>query len=296
MSATLPPFPAGPRTRVVAWAACRVLELACVAIPVPLPGTGAGRRAGFSVSAVCSRGHGKRAPGLLELSHGSPAARDRADADRPDLAVRPGLVAARLLVGYKAAPSRQVRCQRQASLCRLLGEFLSLHLPCLIGPVLDDRHAALAVPVPSTSAPRPSWGGEHPLIGIIRTALATEPGSSWHQYSRRVPSRSGTFEPAAEASAWSVPWPDSKCWCSTTPTLPALAPESAAVALASGGADVAAIVPIGRLIHPDHSGTRQALSGRTSSKNPSNPVGVPARASSGQKSPTWRDSSAPGPL
>jgi hypothetical protein len=164
-----------------------------------------------------------------------------------------------LLVGYKAAPSRQVRCQRQAWLCRLLGEFLSLHLPCLIGPVLDDRHAALAVPVPSTSAPRPSWGGEHPLIGIIRTALATEPRlqlapvlAKGTEPVGHLRASSGGFRLVGPVAGQQVLVLDD------TYTSGARA-QSAAVALASGGADVAAIVPIGRLIHPDHSSATGAL-------------------------------------
>jgi len=68
-----------------------------------------------------------------------------------------------------------VRAERQASLSRLLGEFFSLHLRCLLGPVLGDHAATLAVPVPSSSAPRPSWA-----VSIRssphRTSLATEPG------------------------------------------------------------------------------------------------------------------------
>ena len=88
----------------------------------------------------------------------------------------PGSLLHELLVGYKAAPSRLVREERRAQLSRLLGEFLSLHLRCLVAPVLGQHGDSLVVPVPSSSPPRPSWGGEHPLIGLVASAIATEPG------------------------------------------------------------------------------------------------------------------------
>jgi len=29
--------------------------------------------------------------------------------------------------------------------------------------------------VPSSSSPRPSWAGEHPLVGLVGAAVANEP-------------------------------------------------------------------------------------------------------------------------
>ena len=37
------------------------------------------------------------------------------------------------------------------------------------------RLPLLAVPVPSSSWPRASWGGEHPLVGLVGAALVSEP-------------------------------------------------------------------------------------------------------------------------
>jgi hypothetical protein len=87
----------------------------------------------------------------------------------------PGSPLQEMLVAYKAAPSRTARRERHTWLAGLLGEFLSLHLPCLAGPATMADPVVLAIPVPSSSSPRPSWAGEHPLVGLVGAAVANEP-------------------------------------------------------------------------------------------------------------------------
>ena len=170
----------------------------------------------------------------------------------------PGSLLHELLVGYKAAPSRLVREERRAQLSRLLGEFLSLHLRCLVAPVLGQHGDSLVVPVPSSSPPRPSWGGEHPLIGLVASAIATEPGLALAPVLARGTEPLGHLPPAGEDSAWSLPWPTRVLVVDDTYTSGARS-QSATVALADGGAHVLAIVPIGRLIHPGHNSATGAL-------------------------------------
>jgi predicted amidophosphoribosyltransferase len=164
-----------------------------------------------------------------------------------------------LLVGYKAAPSRRARDERQASLSRLLGEFLELHLPCLLGPILNDDAATLAVPVPSSSAQRPSWGGEHPLIGLIAAALVAEPGLALAPVIAKGAEPLGHLHASRRGFRLVGPVAGRRVLVLDDTYTSGARSQSAAVALARGGADVVAIVPIGRLIHPDHSPATGAL-------------------------------------
>ena len=164
-----------------------------------------------------------------------------------------------LLVGYKAAPSRRARDERQASLSRLLGEFLDLHLRCLVGPILEDDAATLAVPVPSSSAQRASWGGEHPLIGLIAAALVAEPGLSLAPVIAKGAEPLGHLHASRRGFRLVGPVAGRRVLVLDDTYTSGARSQSAAVALARGGADVVAIVPIGRLIHPDHSPATGAL-------------------------------------
>ncbi len=170
----------------------------------------------------------------------------------------PGSPLHELLVGYKAAPARRARDERQASLSRLLSEFLDLHLRCLVGPILDDD-ATLAVPVPSSSTQRPSWGGEHPLIGLIAAALVAEPGLSLAPVLAKGAEPLGHLHASRRGFRLVDPVAGRRVLVLDDTYTSGARSQSAAVALARGGADVVAIVPIGRLIHPDHSPATGAL-------------------------------------
>ncbi len=246
----LPPSPAGGAHLRPSLSGVPSVALTCAAVPVPVPGAGPG--AGFGVCAVCrgatARGHQicwschvvRRQLGI-ELTRTVPIS-----------LFAPGTLLHELLVGYKAAPSRRVRADRQASLSRLLGEFFSLHLRCLLGPVLGDHAVTLAVPVPSSSAPRPSWGGEHPLIGLIGTSLATEPGLLLAPVMARGTEPLGHLRASRRGFRLVAPVAGRRVLVVDDTYTSGARSQSAAAALASGGAEVVAIVPIGRLIHPDH--------------------------------------------
>ncbi len=171
----------------------------------------------------------------------------------------PGSPLHELLVVYKAAPSRSARHERQASLSRLLGEFFSFHLRCLVGQVLDDDAATLAVPVPPSSEPRPSWGGEHPLVGLLRAAVATEPGLCLAPVIVKGTEPVGHFRASRRGFRLAGPVAGRRVLAVDDTYTSGARSQSAAAVLASAGADVVAIVPIGRLIHPDHNHATSAL-------------------------------------
>lgn len=171
----------------------------------------------------------------------------------------PGSLLHELLVGYKAAPSRLVREERRAQLSRLLGEFLSLHLRCLVAPVFGQHADSLVVPVPSSSSPRPSWGGEHPLIGLVASAIATGPGLTLAPVLARGAEPLGHLRASRRGFRLVAPVADQRVLVVDDTYTSGARSQSAAVALADGGAHVIAIVPIGRLIHPGHNNATGAL-------------------------------------
>ena len=171
----------------------------------------------------------------------------------------PGSLLHELLVGYKAAPSRLAREERRAQLSRLLGEFLSLHLRCLAAPALGQHADSLVVPVPSSSPPRPSWGGEHPLIGVVAVAIATEPGLALAPMLVRGTEPLGHLRASRRGFRLVAPVADRRVLVVDDTYTSGARSQSAALALAEGGAHVIAIVPIGRLIHPDHNSATGAL-------------------------------------
>ena len=105
----------------------------------------------------------------------------------------------------------------------------------------------LAVPVPSSSRPRASWGGEHPLVGLVAAALASEPRLRVAPLLVRGPGPLGHLR--ANPSGFRLVGPvsgRSVLVFDDTYTSGARS-QSAAAALRAEGADVLAIVPIGRL-------------------------------------------------
>jgi len=171
----------------------------------------------------------------------------------------PGSPLHELLVGYKAAPSPRARHERQALLSRLVGEFLKLHLPCILGKATDDRPATLAVPVPSSSGPRPSWGGEHPLVGLLGAALATEPALCLAPVIVKGTATIGHLRANRQGFRLIGPVAGRRVLVFDDTYTSGACAQSAAAALAGAGAEVVAIVPIGRLVHPDHNRATGAL-------------------------------------
>jgi hypothetical protein len=171
----------------------------------------------------------------------------------------PGSPLQEMLVAYKSAPSPSARHERQSWLAGLLGEFLSLHLSCLAEPGPVASPGVLAIPVPSSSSPRASWGGQHPLVGLVAAAVASEP--RLELAARLVRGHEPLGHLRADPGGFRVVGPVSgrrALVIDDTYTSGARS-QSAAAALAAEGADVLGIVPIGRLIRPGHNGSTAAL-------------------------------------
>jgi predicted amidophosphoribosyltransferase len=171
----------------------------------------------------------------------------------------PGSPLHELLVGYKAAPSPTARRERQASLARLVGGFFDLHLGCLVGEVLEGDLATLAVPVPSSSEQRPSWGGQHPLVGLLRSAVAAQPDLCVAPVIVKGTETLGHLRASARGFRPVVSVAGRRVLVLDDTYTSGARSQSAAAALSGAGADVIAIVPIGRLIHPEYNEATGAL-------------------------------------
>ncbi len=171
-----------------------------------------------------------------------------------------GSVAHRALVGYKAAPSTVARSAWRDRLEMMLTAFFEHHARCVVGPHL---RSALVVPVPSTIGGRPSWGGRHPVSSLAEGALARRSSTAAADVDlrlaevlrpgpmppRRLEARAAGFE-VTEAAAGGLTGAIvvvlDDVFTSGARSL------SAAAALGGAGAQVAAVVPLGRLVRPDH--------------------------------------------
>jgi len=163
----------------------------------------------------------------------------------------------RALVGYKAAVSPSGRTARTRPLAEVLAEFLDTHCACLLG-----RHVlqgpALLVPVPSSIGGRPSWNGRHPVASLGEQALALGRRAVRDLQLGEV-LRPGTRPPArldARVDGYLVDGSIDLRGRSAivlddvfTSGSRAL---SAAAALTAAGAEVPAVVALGRLVRPEH--------------------------------------------
>jgi predicted amidophosphoribosyltransferase len=156
----------------------------------------------------------------------------------------------RALVDYKAAVSEVGRAARAGALSDVLARWLEMHADCLLGGVTN----ALVVAVPSSTGGRPSWQGVHPLETICGVALA---GSA--RWNKAAVLRPGSRPPRrleASRHGYRLETP-SEVAGRTVVVLDDMFVSgsrafSAAAALSSAGAEVAAVVPLGRLVRPDH--------------------------------------------
>jgi len=161
-----------------------------------------------------------------------------------------GSPAHRALVGYKAGVASMGRAARAEALGRVLGEFLVVHAGCLLG----DGQAAIVVPVPSSIGGRQSWHGRHPIAGLCERAVRKAPRLDAAEILRpgsrpasRLEASLRGYEVAQDSSARgraAIVVDD--MFVSGSRAL------SAAAALSAAGVRVAAVVPLGRLVRPDH--------------------------------------------
>jgi len=149
----------------------------------------------------------------------------------------------------------------------MLAAFLDHHDRCLVGP---GALSALIVPVPSTIGGRPSWGGRHPVGALAQGALdrrhvngavgvdlrLAEVLRAGPVPPRRLEARAAGFEViegAADGLHGAAVVVVDDVFTSGARAL------SAAATLRRAGAEVAAVVPIGRLVRPDHNATAAAF-------------------------------------
>jgi len=156
----------------------------------------------------------------------------------------------RALVGYKAGASSYSREARAQALADVLAAWLEMHLGCLAG----DGGGVLVVPVPSSSGGRPSWNGRHPLEAVCAAATASSVRLSATPVLRLGPepprrlqaSRSGYVVEATPSLQKRNVLVVDDMFVSGARSL------SAAAALSGAGAVVLAVVPLGRLVRPEH--------------------------------------------
>lgn len=185
----------------------------------------------------------------------------------PVFLVAPGCDAHDALVGYKAAPTRQGRQARGDLLAAVLATHLARHLGCL---ARSGRRSETAesdpiglVPVPSSIGGRSSWNGRHPLVDLCRSA-------AWRLESGRVEVLdvlSASSDPpqrlAADRDGFVVANRSDVTGRSLVVVDDVFTSGarilSAAATLADAGARVPGVLPIGRLVRPDHNATAAAL-------------------------------------
>jgi predicted amidophosphoribosyltransferase len=162
----------------------------------------------------------------------------------------------RALVGYKAAVTPTGRQLRQQALSEWLAAFLDTHRSCL-SPGDED---VLLVPVPSSAEGRPSWYGSHPLVQLCEAAAVGVP--RLRVSDALLASETPPVRLQARRRGYAVARDEQvrgrrvavvdDIFVSGARLL------SATASLALAGARVAAAVPIGRLIRPDHNAVSAA--------------------------------------
>lgn len=179
-----------------------------------------------------------------------------------------GSPAHRALVGYKAAVTPAGRSAWHGALSELFARWLNDHAACLVGSQPD----ALLVPVPSSSGGRSSWQGRHPLEEVCRSATGL--GDGFRLAPVLGPGATSPRRLRARSDGFSVTDPDAvdghtlvvvdDMFVSGARSL------SAAAVLRGAGAQVAAVVPLGRLVRADHNAATAAFwAARTAPFDPS---------------------------
>lgn len=170
----------------------------------------------------------------------------------------------RALSGYKASPAPRLRAARAALLQELLCGFLASHAACLLRPPPDSNLGPhLVVPVPSSTPDRPRRKG-HPLVVLLDAVLSSLKESEDGPAARlvladclearspaagRLRARRGAFgvkEGAGLVARGALAIVIDDVFTSGSRAL------SAAAALEDAGMLVRAVVPIGRLVRPEH--------------------------------------------
>lgn len=152
------------------------------------------------------------------------------------------------LAGYKSDPDPRRTRAWSVAIAELVGWFLALHGRCLARAggggwdVLDV--------VPSTRRPGP----EHPLAAALRRLPAL--GARTADLLQRGTGTVGRLEPSAAAFALRRPAAGVRVLLLDDVFTSGSRALSAAAALQAGGAEVVAVVPVGRLVHAEREPTR----------------------------------------
>lgn len=182
----------------------------------------------------------------------------------------PGSGMHRALRAYKAAPALATRAAASLALSGLLGAWLGHHTDCLARGAVGARRGGqepsspgaplVVVPVPSSAGGRASWEGRHPLVECCERAIARA-GTRLElapvlrataDPPRRLEPTSDGFEPVVDLGGAAVLVVDD-LFVSGSRSM------SAAAALAARGATVRAVVPLARLVRPDHNAVSAAF-------------------------------------
>jgi len=178
----------------------------------------------------------------------------------------PGCDAHGALIGYKAAPTFGGRQARATLLAEVLATYLARHLGCLCGSRQRARAAKEPiglVPVPSSIGGRASWSGGHPLVALCRSAASQLETGRVEVLDTLRPTSTPPRRLAADRDGFVVT--DRSAVKSRSLVVvddvftSGARIFSAAAALADAGARVPAVLPIGRLVRPDHNATTAAL-------------------------------------
>ena len=169
----------------------------------------------------------------------------------------------RALVDYKAGATAAGRAARAAALTEMLAAWLDAHAGCLLGRASTTRRA-LVVPVPSSAGGRPSWRGHHPLEWICEAAVGDsdrfESAAVLHpgvRPPRRLQASAGGYSLVPPAALRAELSGGAELRGRTVLIVDDMFVSgsrafSASAAVSRGGGRVAAIVPLGRLVRPDH--------------------------------------------
>ncbi|MHB8244867.1 MAG: hypothetical protein ACYDGN_05835 [Acidimicrobiales bacterium] len=184
------------------------------------------------------------------------------------------------MVAYKGSRSNQARERAAAALAGVAAQWWTAHHAC-VNPKAADL---MVVPVPSSTGGRQSWNGCHPLDTLYRRVLDEHPIAGLGVRSILVPGVSppSRLKPGTDGFGVSACVTGRRAIVVDDLFVSGARTMSAAAALEAAGAYVEAIVPLARLVRPDHNRATAAFwahYGRLAASRSWCPRCAPARSS-----------------